>query len=94
MSASVTGAAAGGIGGAICVWLARSALDQGLPAKIVACVTGTNPGLAALANELRLMGAAVFALTGIVTPETSCINVEAASEAGRRRPGRWISSTC
>lgn len=64
MRALVTGAAAGGIGGAICVRLARDALSQGAPARIVACATGTNPASAALAAELRSMGAEVLALSG------------------------------
>lgn len=64
MRALVTGAAAGGIGGAICVRLARDALEKGTRARIAACATGTSRGLGALAAELKSMGVDVLPLSG------------------------------
>jgi len=64
MRALVTGAAVGGIGGAICVRLARDALEKGTRVRIVACATGTSPGLGALAAELKSRGAEVLPLSG------------------------------
>src|SRR5688572_6024893 len=64
MRALVTGATKKGIGGAICMRLARDALAAGKVPNIVACATGSNPGLEELAGDLRAMGAQVLALTG------------------------------
>lgn len=64
MRALVTGAASGGIGGAVCTRLARDAMAQGRPARIVACATGTHPAAHALVAELQAMGVEVLALSG------------------------------
>jgi NAD(P)-dependent dehydrogenase (short-subunit alcohol dehydrogenase family) len=64
MRALVTGAATKGIGGAICMRLARDALARGQVPKIVACASGRNDGLGKLTAELRALGAQALALSG------------------------------
>lgn len=63
MRALVTGASHG-IGGAICVKLARDALAKGEPAKIVCTATGARPDLTEVVEELRALGAEATAVIG------------------------------
>ena len=103
MRALVTGAAIGGIGGAICIRLARDALKTGAGARIVACATGTSPGSGALVAELQAMGVDVLALSGdLADPDVPARLVAEAvqfcggaldavvSNAGIAMPGRLV----
>lgn len=64
MRALVTGASLKGLGGAICLRLARDAVARGAVPQIAACGTGRTDSLESLAAELRTIGASVLKLTG------------------------------
>ncbi|OGA51044.1 MAG: hypothetical protein A3F74_13080 [Betaproteobacteria bacterium RIFCSPLOWO2_12_FULL_62_58] len=99
MRALVTGASHGGIGGAICIKLAKDALARGEPAKIAMCATGKNPRLKDLVAEMKDIGAETTTLFGdlsdkavperIVTEAVGfCGGLDAlVSNAGFARPG-------
>ncbi len=64
MRALVTGASREGIGGAICLRLARDAAQQGVPIWVTISARGSNPDFQVLANDLASLGAMVLAVPG------------------------------
>ncbi len=81
MQVLVTGASAG-IGGAICLRLARDAKAAGRPIQIAAAEVRATPDNTALADELRALGAEVITPFGDLTdPDAPARLVDAAVQA-------------
>lgn len=79
MRVLVTGATPKGLGGAICLRLARDAVARGVVPQIAACGTGRSDSLDTLASELRQAGANVLPLAD----RAHCLDVDRTGHAGR-----------
>jgi glucose 1-dehydrogenase len=102
MRALVTGASAGGIGGAIALELARSAAARGETAWLAISATGSRPGFGQLESELLETGAKVRSIPGdlsdaefparlISQAAEFCGGLDAViSNAGSGRPNRLV----